>query len=332
MTKYFITGISGFVAGHFLDLLDSLGKSGITVLGVDTAIPEDIKRRFYKNITVRLETLNLLDYQSTENVMVGFQPVYVVHLASFSSVSKSWQEPLASFMNNTNIFLNICEIIRKNNIKCRLLSIGSSEEYGNVPDHCIPIKESVPLNPINPYAVARVSQEMLSQCYVSSYKLDVILTRSFNHIGPGQRDMFVIPSFVKQILNGIKDGQSEITLFAGAVSIVRDFLDVRDVVRAYYLLLEKGITGELYNVCAGNGYSLMEIIDTLAELLRVTIITKTDITKIRPNDNKVIIGDNTKIKEHIGWQPEISFIQSLQDMVVYWKNTLGMRTTNYDDL
>jgi GDP-4-dehydro-6-deoxy-D-mannose reductase len=324
MIKYFITGISGFVASHFLDLLDSFAKTDITVLGVDSIMSEDIKKRSYKNITVRLETLNLLDYQSVENLLVKFAPMYIVHLASFSSVGKSWDEPLASFMNNTNIFLNICEVIRQNNIKCRLLSIGSSEEYGNVPDYCIPINESVPVNPLSPYAVARVSQEMLSQCYVSSYKMDIILTRSFNHIGPRQRDVFVIPSFLKQILNGIKNGQTEITLFTGDISIIRDFLDVRDVVRAYHLLLEKGVAGELYNVCSGNGYSLKEVIDTIASLLQVGVITKVDITKIRPNDNKVIIGDNAKIKDHIGWQPEISFLQSLRDLVFYWKNALEM--------
>jgi GDP-4-dehydro-6-deoxy-D-mannose reductase len=154
--------------------------------------------------------------------------------------------------------------------------------------------------------------------------MDIILTRSFNHIGPRQRDVFVISSFVKQILNGIKSDQTEITLFTGDISIIRDFLDVRDVVRAYHLLLEKGAAGELYNVCSGNGYSLEEIIDMLASLLQVSVTTKVDITKIRPNDNKVIIGDNVKIKDHIGWWPKISFLQSLQDLVFYWKNMLKM--------
>jgi GDP-4-dehydro-6-deoxy-D-mannose reductase len=328
MIKYFITGISGFVAGHFLDLLDSFGKPDITVLGVDSIITEDLKNRVYKNITVQLEFLNLLEYQSVENLLVKFSPTYIVHLASFSSVSKSWDEPLASFMNNTNIFLNMCEIIRKNNIKCRLLSIGSSEEYGNVPAHCIPIKESIPLNPLSPYAVARVSQEMLSQCYVSSYKLDIILTRSFNHIGPGQRDIFVIPSFIKQILTGIQDGLPEIVLHTGDISIIRDFLDVRDVVRAYQLLLEKGVAGELYNVCTGRGYSLAEIIDMLAKLLQIGITTKIDSSKIRPNDNKIIIGDNAKIMEHTGWHPDIPLAQSLQDLIFYWKNILEMQQVN----
>jgi GDP-4-dehydro-6-deoxy-D-mannose reductase len=209
-------------------------------------------------------------------------------------------------------------------IKCRILSIGSSEEYGNVSKNCIPIKESMQLNPVSPYGIARVSQEMLSKCYVSSYKLDIVLTRSFNHIGPGQKDIFVIPSFVKQLLEGIKNGQSEIMLHTGNLSIIRDFPDVRDVVKAYYSLLEKGVSGEVYNVCTGEGHSLNEIITMLASLLNISIKTEIDHTKIRPNDNNIIIGDNSKIKFHTGWEPKITLSQSLQDLIFYWKTELGI--------
>jgi GDP-4-dehydro-6-deoxy-D-mannose reductase len=205
-----------------------------------------------------------------------------------------------------------------------LLSVGSSEEYGHIASDCIPVNESLKLNPISPYAIARVSQEMLARCYVSSYKLDMILTRSFNHIGPGQRDIFAIPSFVKQLLNGIKNGQSKILLHTGDILIIRDFIDVRDVAHAYKSLLEKGISGELYNVCTGNGHSLKEIIDVLAEILQIDVTTEIDVTRIRPNDNKIIIGDNTKIKTHTGWCPKIALMQSLKDLIVYWENQIGM--------
>jgi GDP-4-dehydro-6-deoxy-D-mannose reductase len=324
MKKYLITGASGFVAFHFMEHLNSLKQKNIEVLGLDTTIPHDIENYNFQYIKARFMTLNLLDYNSLEIAMISFSPTYIVHLASFSSVGRSWQEPIASFINNTNIFLNVVEIIRKNNIKCRLLSVGSSEEYGNVPEHCIPIKESIQLHPLSPYAIARVSQEMLSQCYVSSYKLDIILTRSFNHIGRRQRDIFVIPSFVKQVLECIKNGQSDITLSTGDISIVRDFLDVRDVVMAYDLLLEKGVSGELYNVCTGIGHTLKEIIDMIAELLKVNIQTEIDLKKMRPNDNKIIIGDNTKISTHTGWEPKIVLLESLQDLIIYWKNVLSI--------
>jgi GDP-4-dehydro-6-deoxy-D-mannose reductase len=217
----------------------------------------------------------------------------------------------------------VAEIIRKNKIGCRILSIGSSEEYGNVPPECIPIKEATQTRPVSPYAIARVSQEMLSQCYVSSYGLDIILTRSFNHIGPGQRDIFAVPSFAKQILENIKAGQTKsITLFTGDVSLIRDFLDVRDVVKAYHLLLEKGVSGEIYNICSGTGRSLQDILDMFSDLLKIRINVEIDKEKIRPGDNKVIIGDNSKIKKQLGWQAEIPFIESLRDILTFWKQKL----------
>jgi len=322
MKKYLVTGSSGFVAFHFFNYLNSL-KEECEILGIDVNIPDDMNLYTFSFLKLRFVNINLLDYSTLEASLVSFLPTHIVHLASFSSVSKSWNEPINSFINNTNIFLNLAEIIRKNNIKCRMLSIGSSEEYGNVSVDCIPIKENIPLNPVSPYAVARVSQEMLSQCYVSSYKLNIVLTRSFNHIGPGQRDTFVIPSFIKQILENKKAGHTDnVTILTGDVSLVRDFTDVRDVVKAYYLLLEKGIPGELYNICSGEGKSIKEIIDMLSALLSININIEIDKRRIRPGDNKIIIGDNTKIAELTGWKPKISITESLRDVIEYWEKKI----------
>jgi len=322
MKKYLITGASGFVAYHFLVFLDSLNEE-CDVLGIDINIPDDFEDYSFPSLKLHFAKINLLDYSALETELVSFSPTHILHLAAFSSVAKSWDTPIDSFINNTNIFLNIAEIIRKNKIKCRLLSVGSSEEYGNVPEDVIPIKETIPLNPVSPYAVARVSQELLSQCYVASFGLDIILTRSFNHIGPRQKEVFVIPSFIRQILEKINTGQSgNIKLSTGDVSIIRDFLDVRDVVQAYHTLLEKGISGELYNVCSGKGKSIREIIGILSELLNVTIEIEIDKNKIRPGDNKIIIGDNSKIKKLTGWEPKININSSLYDIISYWKNIL----------
>jgi GDP-4-dehydro-6-deoxy-D-mannose reductase len=322
MKKYLVTGALGFVAHHFFNYLESIHES-CEILGIDIKIPDDMKRYIYSHVKLRFIEINLLDYSSFETAVISFLPTHIVHLASVSSVSKSRDEPISSFSNNTNIFLNLVEVIRKNNIKCRILSVGSSEEYGNVPSECIPIKETVQMMPVSPYAIARVSQEMLSQCYVSSYGLDIILTRSFNHIGPGQSGLFVVPSFAKQILENMKASQTEnIKLFTGDISIIRDFLDVRDVVRAYYLLLEKGVCGEIYNVCSGTGRSLGEIVDMFSNLLNVKVTVEIDKERIRPSDNKIIIGDNNKIRKQIDWQPEISFIDSLHEIIIYWKKIL----------
>jgi len=322
MNKYLVTGSSGFVAYYFFDYLNSI-KENCEILGVDAEKPEDMKLYSFPHLKLNFCKINLLDFSALENSLVSFMPTYIVHFASFSSVSKSWQEPITSFINNNNIFLNLVEIIRLNKLKCRLLSVGSSEEYGNVSNNDIPIKETAPLNPVSPYAIARVSQEMLSRCYVSSHGLDIILTRSFNHIGPRQREIFVVPSIVKQILEKKNTDQSNIKLITGDVSIVRDFTDVRDVVKAYHLLLQKGISGELYNICSGTGKSIKEIIDIILNLLNIQAIIEIDKDKIRPNDNKIIIGDNTKIKNLIGWYPEIKLIDSLRDIIDFWRQNLS---------
>ncbi|MCL2380194.1 MAG: GDP-mannose 4,6-dehydratase [Treponema sp.] len=325
MKNYLVTGATGFVACHFFEYLNSLQEE-CKVLGIDIKAPtDDVKFDNFPYLQLRFAEIDLLDYSALESLLLSFLPTHIIHLASFSSVSESWNKPVKSFLNNTNIFLNIAEIIRTNNIACRFLSVGSSEEYGNVPASCIPIKETVQLKPISPYAIARVSQEMLSQCYVSSYGLDIVLTRSFNHIGPGQRANFVIPSFIKQILENIKTGNTScIKLSTGNVSLTRDFLDVRDVVKAYYLLLEKGAPGELYNICSGKGRSIKEIIDMLSCLFNIQILIEVDKNKIRPNDNKIIIGDNSKIISQIDWHPQIPFEDSLRDVIAFWKKVLNM--------
>lgn len=304
MKKILITGFSGFVAFYFLDYLNNVVAKNekIEVLGIDLNPPVDFDEDYnFQNIHTRFLSLNLMDFSALEIAITSFSPDYILHLASLSSVGASWKEPIGCFMNNTNIFLNLVEAVRKSKIYCRILSVGSSEEYGNVTEDDIPLTEDTKLQPVSPYAIARVSQEMLSKCYVESMNLDIVLTRSFNHIGPRQRDLFVVPSFIKQILEGKSVGLKNIQLSTGNLEIVRDFLDVRDVVRAYYLLLTKGKKGELYNVCSGKGYTLRAVINQIAELENVIVTSVTDPARIRPNDNMIIIGDNKKLCKETGW-------------------------------
>jgi GDP-4-dehydro-6-deoxy-D-mannose reductase len=170
--------------------------------------------------------------------------------------------------------------------------------------------------------VARVSQEMLSQVYAKGFDVNIVITRSFNHIGPGQRDIFVVSSFAKQIAEGIKNGSSRIDIVTGDLTITRDFLDVRDVVRAYHLLLQKGRAGEIYNVCSGRGVKLSEILTMLGKASKVDVVPKTDPQLVRPQDNRVIVGSNEKIFGEVGWRPEIELEQSLEDVVEDWRRRL----------
>lgn len=317
MKKYLITGFSGFVSRHFIEYLEKSSTSS-EILGIDMESPGFSGNNF-TNIHFTFEDVNLLDDDRVENIIYRFQPDYILHLASFSSVGFSWKEPILSFRNNTNIFLNLVEAVRRLGLRCRILSVGSSEEYGNVMEEMLPLKEEYEPHPVSPYGVARSSQEQLSRVYAQGYGLDIIMTRSFNHIGPRQKDVFVIPSFARQIAEMKKEGSGEGALRTGDVSVVRDFLDVRDVVRAYSSLFEKGKSGEVYNICSGRGHSLKEIIDMMAGIVGVKVKIEIDQTLLRPNDNRIVFGNNNKLKITTGWKQQFSLEQSLTDIIEYWK-------------
>lgn len=316
MEKILITGLSGFVAKHFLDYLEN-NHIRTQVLGIDIQ-PISIVTDF-KYIDFNYACVDLLQEEDIERVLFQFQPEYILHLASYSSVAFSWRNPILSFQNNVNIFLNLLEVIRKYSLSTRILSIGSSEEYGNINTSDIPLKETSRLDPLSPYAVARVSQEMLSRLYANSYNLDIVMTRSFNHIGPGQSDVFVVSSFVRRVLEAKLNGEHNIELSVGNIDIVRDFLDVRDVVRAYYKLLHRGKKGEVYNVCSGRAVRLSEVITVIAGLLEIEVVPLIDKKLIRPNDNMLIVGDNSKLCKDTDWYPKYDLKDSINDIIQYWK-------------
>ncbi len=318
--KYLITGFSGFVSRHFCEYLEK-SEIDAVIKGVDVQ-DHDLQFADFKHLSFDFEKIDLLSPVDVERIISNFSPDFILHLASYSSVAFSWQDPIASFNNNLNIFLNILEAIRKVNLDARILSVGSSEEYGNVREEHLPLQENSPLNPTSPYAVARVSQELLSKVYVNGYGLNIVITRSFNHTGPTQKDIFAIPSFAKQLIKMKKNNCVNGNLITGDISIIRDFSDVRDVVVAYHLLLHSGKSGEVYNVCSGEGISLREVILIMADILNMKIAITIDEKLIRPNENKKIIGCNEKIKQALGWQPQYSLRQSLCDVLNYWNTAL----------
>ena len=314
MKRIAITGVSGFVAGHFIDYLY---KNNIEceILGLDRGNPKIDFGKYSDKIKIFFSIVDLMDKDGLRNIIRSYKPDYVLHLAAFSSVAYSWKYPIESFMNNSNIFLNLIDAVREVDSTCRILSVGSSEEYGNVLRSELPLKESQRTNPISPYAVARVSQELMSKVYVKAYGMNVIMTRSFNHIGPRQDDRFVIPSFIKRIIDIKKNGQTEGEIETGDTSIIRDFVDVRDVVRAYYMLLTEGTPGEIYNICSGNAYKLSDIIETIANEVGVKVTTRVNPEFVRPDDNKEIVGSAYKIESELGWKPEINIRDTLKDMI-----------------
>jgi GDP-4-dehydro-6-deoxy-D-mannose reductase len=317
LDKYLLTGFSGFVGRHFVEYLEDKG-SPCLVKGLDISNP-DFRFAHYKNVRISFDNVDLLSKDQVGYIIHEFRPNYILHLASFSSVAFSWKEPVQSFQNNTNIFLNLIDAVRKLNRDVRILSVGSSEEYGNVNDEDLPLTEVHRLNPVSPYAVARISQEYLSKIYTDCYGMDIVLTRSFNHIGPMQKELFFVSSVAKQLVQLKRSGRSGGSIIAGDVSIVRDFTDVRDVVHAYYLLLHGGRKGQVYNVCSGRGLSLREPIDIMARHLNIEVDIAIDQRLIRPADNRKIIGSNEKIKRELGWENTIPLEKSLKDMIDYWE-------------
>lgn len=313
--KILITGVSGFVGYHFLNYLNGLHKA-VQVYGIDMFPPKYDCTFLGENIRFSFVKLNLLNIEELQKLFNDFVPDYILHLASYSSVAYSWKNPRESFQNNTNIFLNLIMATMNHNMKCRILSVGSSEEYGNVEEEDLPLHEDQELKPTSPYAVARVSQEMLAQIFSKSYGLDIIMTRSFNHIGPYQNTKFVIPGFIDRMARIKRSGKEKGVIETGNIDIIRDFVDVRDVVDAYYKLLHRGKAGEIYNVCAGKGYTLKNIIQMLEIKFDLMIETKVNSEYIRPNDNLKIIGDYSKIKNQLGWEPQIDISTTLDDMII----------------
>ena len=308
--KYLITGCFGFVGTYLVRAIRARSPEAAIVAVDRRPRPAD-----FPDVTAT-HVLDLLDLDALAAVLAREQPDRLVHLASFSSVAFSWREPTVSFTNNTNIFLNALECVRRHSPHTRVLSVGSSEEYGRVAAGDVPLRETQPLRPLSPYAVARVAQEHLGDVYVRGYGVDVVATRSFNHLGAGQSDQFVASGLCKQFAEVAKGKRPHVAV--GTTSVVRDFLDVRDVVVAYDELLARGAKGDVYNICSGRGTSIAGVIELLqaATGLRPPIVV--DQALVRPVENEIVIGSHDKLTAAVGWTPTFSLEQSLRAVYDDW--------------
>lgn len=268
---------------------------------------------------ISLYECDLKDSSSTTGVIKKVKPDMIFHLAAQSYVPMSWTAPAETLSTNILCELNVFEAVRGLGLTDCLIHIaGSSEEYGMVLPNEIPIKETNALRPLSPYGVSKVTQDLLGYQYFKSYGLKIVRTRAFNHTGPRRGDVFVTSNFSKQIVE-IEKGKRKPVICVGNLDAVRDFADVRDVVRAYYLVLEKGKPGEVYNVCQGKGYKIKEVLDILVSLSDDKIETKTDVHRLRPSDVELLIGDPSKIRKAVGWKPEIPFRKTMKDLLDYWR-------------
>jgi GDP-4-dehydro-6-deoxy-D-mannose reductase len=301
--KALITGIDGFVGPYLEKFLIS---NDIRTFG--TFLQSNIQKEnhFQMDITNKEEVFNIIKKIS---------PDLIFHLAGFSSVSRSFEQPDLCRKINVEGTRNILDAVVKLKLNTKIIVVSSSEVYGT--PLSTPMKENHPLNPSSPYGRSRVEQESVCADYVKKYNIFIVVSRSFNHTGPGQQPFFVVPGFAKQIVDIEKGKQQNIKV--GNLEAVRDFTDVRDVVRAYYLLATKGRKGEVYNVCSGNGYLISWILKTLLGLSKVKIAVEKDPEKLRPSDIPVLQGDNSKLTEETGWKPEIDFKKTLKDVLDYFR-------------
>jgi GDP-4-dehydro-6-deoxy-D-mannose reductase len=311
--KALITGISGFVGSHLAEHLLATTDWEVagTVFGPYGNIAELCGQlELYPAELSRLDVMTFILEQSNPDV--------IFHLAAQPLVSASHRDPWGTLETNIHMQLNVLEGVARVRPNCRVLVVGSGEEYGLVSPQDLPVDEDTPLRPLNAYATSKVTQDLLGLQYHLSRSLSVVRVRPFNHIGPRQRVGFVAPDFASQIA-AIELGLKPATIQVGNLAARRDFCDVRDVVRAYVLLITSGEPGQVYNVGSGESRAIQELLDTLLAMSRVAIEVQPDPDRLRPSDVPDVVCDATRIRERTGWEPTIPFEHSLRDILEYWR-------------
>ena len=288
-----VTGAGGFVGAHLTAHLES---SGDEVIGWDRT----------------LEGIDIPDGPAVTAAMAELRPNAVYHLAGDADVGGSWDHPASTFRANAEGTLNVLLGCRDAGVE-RVLVVGSADVYGRVHTDDLPITEQCPLRPVSPYAASKVAADFLAVQAGLGYGLEVIRTRPFNHLGPGQSPRFVAPALAQRVAQAEINGGGEIPV--GNLTPKRDFTDVRDVVRAYRLLVLDGQPGEAYNICSGAAVAVQELVDSFIAMATVDVRLTSDPDLQRPVDIPVLLGDNSKIEASTGWQPEIPLSQTLADLM-----------------
>lgn len=323
--KVLITGVNGFVGSHLLDLLvrqKGKGDGEIELFGTirESSTFENIQ---HNRSEVELVTCDLVEKQSVLCLIEDIEPDQVYHLAGQSSVKESWNRSFSLVNNNVLGTLNILEALRQNDkVDTRILLACSSEEYGLVSEEAIPVDESVPLHPVSPYAVTKATVDMFGFQYYKSHGVKTIRTRAFNHTGPRRPETYALSDFAKQIVSMEKNGEGESAIHVGNLNAVRDYSDVRDIVRGYQMAMENCEPGEVYNICSERGFAIHELLDRLIELSGTDISIVQDDSRMRPIDVPKLIGDCSKFKQATGWRSRYSIDETLNALLEYWRNNL----------
>lgn len=315
MQRVLITGITGMAGSHLADhLLD--GQRHLSVFGTKRSGSDTRNINHRTDVTILDCDLNQHD-QCVELIRTS-RPDFVFHLAAKTFVPASWQDPTSCIIGNLTMQLNLLEAIRASDLKPKILVALSPEEYGRVPPEDMPIREDTPLRPISPYGVSKVSQDMLAYQYHHSYGMHIVRARPFNHEGPRRGEGFVTSNFAKQIAE-IEAGLKPPVLRVGNLSFQRDWSDVRDIARAYWLALECCAAGEDYIIASGKARTVQQMLDTLLSLSNAKIEVVSESSRMRPVDVPVLMGDPTKFCKATNWAPAFTFEQTMADLLNYWR-------------
>ncbi len=313
--RILITGILGFVGSHLAEYC--LAKGDVVIGTMKT--PNDKFDNLLPQIRNQVAILEceLTDYKNVLDVIKETNPDIIFHLAAQSFVPTSWKSPSETIVNNAVSQINILEAVRKLNLNPVIHVACSSEEYGLVKENELPIKETNPLRPLSPYAVSKVTQEMLAYQYHQNYGLRIVITRAFNHEGPRRGTQFVTADFAKQLADLPAAGGD---IIVGNLDSFRDYTDVRDVVRAYYeATTNKNIKyGEPYNICSGQTWQIRRVLEVLIKISGKKVNIIQDPKRLRPSDVQRLQGDFSKFHLATGWQPSIDFNKTLQDIYQYF--------------
>lgn len=310
-----ITGAAGFVGSHLADVIHAETDWQVwgTILGVEDP------HLFPANISML--QVDLRDPEQVRGAIEQVQPDCIFHLAGQAYVPQSWNDPWGTYETNIRSQLNLLQAVSLLSLKPKIMTMGSNEEYGWVSELDLPIAETTPLRPNSPYSVSKIAQDFMGLQYFLDRGLPVVRVRPFNHIGPRQNDRFVAPSFAKQIVE-IERGLKPPVLRLGNMSARRDFTDVRDMCRAYVLVIQKGEPGEVYNIGSGQARSVREMLDIMLAHSTVQVAEETDPTKMRPSDVPISYCDPTKFNQRTGWAPRIPFEQTLIDVLNDWRERI----------
>jgi GDP-4-dehydro-6-deoxy-D-mannose reductase len=318
--KALITGITGFAGSHLAEYLLAEHPE-VEVFGT---YRWRSRRENIGNLEGRVSLVDtdLRDYSSVHSTLENCRPDLIFHLAAQSFVPASWTGPNETLITNIAGQTNLFEAILRLELDPVVQIACSSEEYGLVLPDEVPIKETNPLRPLSPYAVSKVGQDLLAYQYFKSYGLKAVRTRGFNHTGPRRGDVFVTSNFARQLVM-IENGLREPVIRVGNLDAVRDFTDVRDMVRAYWLAVTKATPGEVYNIASGVGITIRELLDQLIDLSTAEVTIEVDPERLRPSDVETLVGDSSKFREETGWEPLVPWEQTLRDLLEYWRENIG---------